>query len=39
MNFADYVFLRKLNLAWKKCATDGHLTKKSVNCAFEIAVP
>lgn len=23
VNFADYVFLRKLNLSWKKCAIDN----------------
>jgi hypothetical protein len=27
LNFADYIFLRKANLAWKECATDKGLSK------------
>jgi len=34
MNFADYVFLRKLNLAWKKCSIDLRLSKKQIGCAI-----
>jgi len=39
MNFADYVFLRKLNVAFHKCTVDNKFSKKAVGCAIEIAVP
>jgi len=39
MNFADYVFIRRLNVAWKKCAIDGVFSRKTFGCGMEIAVP
>lgn len=39
INFADYIFLRKANLAWKECAADAGLSKLKVACALEIAAP
>jgi hypothetical protein len=39
LNFADYLFLRKTNLAWKECAIDDKLAKNRVNCALAITSP
>jgi len=39
LNFADYVFLRRLNLAWLKCSIDKKISKKQIGCSVEITVP
>lgn len=39
INFADYMFLRKTNLAWKKCAMDDQISRKNMGCAMTVAVP
>lgn len=39
LNFADYIFLRKANLAWKECATDEGLSKLKMGCSLEITAP
>jgi len=39
INFAEYMFIRKTNLAWRKCARDGKITRKLMSCAISVAVP
>jgi hypothetical protein len=39
INFADYMFLRKEHLAWKKCGLDNVLSIKSVSCAVYVVCP
>jgi len=39
LNFAQYLFLRKLHLGWKKCALDDTLSSKQVACALYVSVP
>jgi len=39
LNFADYMFLRKTHLAWKKCAIDDRLSYKNMDCAIYVVVP
>jgi len=39
LNFADYMFLRKTHLAWRKCSSDNRLTYKSMDCAIYVVVP
>ena len=39
INFADYLFLRRANLAWKECAKDDDLGVGEIACAIQIACP
>jgi hypothetical protein len=39
VNFADYMFLRRVSLAWNDCAAGKQLSKINVPCAMRIAVP
>jgi len=39
INFADYMFIRKTNLAWKKCSKDDRISRKLMICAISVAVP
>ena len=39
LNLADYVFLRRVNLAWSQCTADGKLSVLKANCAMRICVP
>jgi len=39
VNFADYIFLRRVNLAWEECSSSEGLSKTKINCAFEITAP
>jgi hypothetical protein len=34
LNFADYLFLRKTNLAWKECASEGSIGSRNMGCAL-----
>jgi hypothetical protein len=34
LNFADYLFLRKANLAWKECASEGSIGGRNMGCAL-----
>lgn len=38
-NFADYIFLRRVNLAWAKCGGGTSLSKYNLPCALKIVVP
>ena len=39
LTFVDYIFLRRVNLAWKECTTDFQLSVAKLDCALEITVP
>lgn len=39
LNFADYLFLRKANLAWKECASEGNIGARNMGCALQITSP
>jgi len=39
LNFADYLFLRKCNLAFKECASEGVIGAKQMGCALQITSP
>ena len=39
INLMDYVFLRRLTLAWKECSVDGRLNKKRMQCALGVTTP
>ena len=39
ITFIDYIFLRRVNLAWKECTSDFQLAIAKVDCALQIAVP
>lgn len=39
INFASYVFIRKVHLGWKKCALDEELSLKNVSCALYVVCP
>jgi len=39
LNFADYLFLRKSNLAWKECSAEDGLGARNVNCALHYTSP
>lgn len=39
INFSQYVYLRRVHLAWKKCALDDSLTLKNVSCATYVIAP
>lgn len=39
LNFADYVFLRKANLAWKECSSESALSSRNMDCALQITNP
>jgi len=39
LNFADYLFLRKANLAWKECADDSGISSRNMNCALHYTSP
>jgi len=37
MNFAEYLFLRKSAVAWRKCVSGDLMTENDVKCALEMA--
>jgi hypothetical protein len=37
MNFAEYMFLRKSAVAWKKCIPGNLMAENEAKCAIEIA--
>lgn len=39
INFAGYMYVRKVHLAWKKCALDSELSSKDMACAIYITCP
>lgn len=39
INFADYIFLRRVKLGWEHCAGGTDLSKIMIPCAMKIAVP
>lgn len=39
LNFADYLFLRKANLAWKECASETGIGYRAMSCALQITSP
>lgn len=39
LNFADYLFLRKANLAWKECASENGIGYHAMSCALQITSP
>lgn len=39
LTFIDYLFLRRVNLAWKECTTDFKLSVAKLDCALEVTVP
>jgi len=39
INFADYLFLRKANVAWDECAGEGGIGSRNVNCALHFTSP
>jgi hypothetical protein len=34
INLADYVFVRRVNLAWNKCSIDNDLSRLNMDCAL-----
>jgi len=36
---ADYVFVRRINLAWNKCSIDNDLSRLNMDCALQIISP
>lgn len=38
-NFADYMFLRRVNIGWDKCAAGSNLAKANIPCALKLVVP
>lgn len=34
LNFADYLFFRKANLAWKECASETGIGYHAMSCAL-----
>lgn len=38
-NFADYMFMRRVNLAVKKCMINGQIMGKNIPCAMHILAP
>ncbi len=36
INFVDYLFLRKANLAWKECTRDNEISVNQMPCALDI---
>jgi len=38
-NFADYMFLRRVNIGWDKCAGGSDLAKTNIPCALKVVVP
>jgi len=36
MNFADYIFIRKANLAWKECTRDNFIGVNQIACGLHI---
>jgi hypothetical protein len=39
INFADYLFIRRANLAWQKCAENNILPLNNFPCAIYACVP
>ena len=39
LNFADYILLRRINLAWQQCAVQDQLTRTQLSCGLSIIVP
>lgn len=39
LNFVDYLFLRRSNLAWGECASDGTIGSNKMNTALHITSP
>jgi len=39
LNFADYLYWRKTNLAWHECSNESYMGVKGVNCACHIISP
>lgn len=39
LNFADYLFIRRVKVGWDRCAAGGVLSIAYVSCALRIAVP
>jgi hypothetical protein len=38
-NFADYMFLRRVNVGWEKCGGGSDLSKSIIPCALKVIVP
>jgi len=36
INFMDYIFLRRLTMAWNECSVDDRLSKRRARCAFAV---
>ena len=34
LNFADYIFLRRVAFAWKECSVDNRINKRRMECAL-----
>jgi hypothetical protein len=34
INFADYIFLRRISFAWKECSVDDRIAKRRMECAL-----
>jgi hypothetical protein len=34
VNFADYIFLRRIAFAWKECSVDNNIAKRRMECAL-----
>jgi len=39
INLTDYVFVRRINLAWNKCSIDNDLSRLNLDCALAIVSP
>ena len=39
INLMDYIFLRRLTMAWKECSVDNRLNKARMECAITITTP
>ena len=39
MTFADYLFIRRANLAFQECAPDHQLSIARIDCGLHITVP
>jgi len=39
LNFADYLFFRKANLAWKECASETGIGFHAMSCGLQITSP
>ena len=39
INFADFIFLRRVSFAWKECSVDGRINKRRMECALSATTP